>query len=260
MPRPIKTGLDYFPLDVDISNDSKVELIEAEFGLKGFALIIKIFCRIYRNGYYCEWNDDVKLLLAKCVGEPGSLVGEIVSRSIKRGLFNKSVFNKFGILTSSAIQKRYLSAIDRRNNVKLTSEYLLIDVNDYINPANVNINSINVNIKDSPPHTPPFKVKESKVKERIREIGPKFHQLFSKIESSFSNKELKQKNEFLEYWMEKNFGGSKERWEMEKVFDIKRRFQRWLKNYEKWGKNGTNRQNNKKVGSKYKDAGIAEEL
>ena len=254
MTRPLKTGLDYFPLDVDISNDSKVELIEAEFGLKGFAIIIKIFCRIYRNGYYCEWNDDVKLLLAKCVGEPGSLVGEIVSRSIKRGLFNKSVFNKFGILTSSAIQKRYLSAIDRRNNIKLTKEYLLIDVNEYINPVNVTINSINNNISTQ------SKVKESKVKKRIRDIGPKLHQLFSKIETSFSIKELKQKNEFLEYWMEKNIDGKKERWEMEKVFDIKRRFQRWLKNSEEWGKNGTNRRSNKKIGSKYKDAGITEEI
>ena len=35
MARPIKAGLDYFELDCHM--DEKVELIEAEFGLKGFA-------------------------------------------------------------------------------------------------------------------------------------------------------------------------------------------------------------------------------
>jgi len=34
----------------------------------------------------------------------------------------------------------------------------------------------------------------------------------------------------LEYWEEKSEGGLKERWQMEKVFDINRRFRYWLRN------------------------------
>ena len=36
MPRPIKEGLDYFPLDVDL--DDKIYMVECELGLTGFAL------------------------------------------------------------------------------------------------------------------------------------------------------------------------------------------------------------------------------
>ena len=40
MARPIKDGVDYFPFDVSL--DEKFELIEAEFGLTGFAVIVKL--------------------------------------------------------------------------------------------------------------------------------------------------------------------------------------------------------------------------
>ena len=56
MARPLKTGLDYFPLDV--SFDDNIELLEAEEGLEGFAILIKLWQKIYSNGYYIEWNED----------------------------------------------------------------------------------------------------------------------------------------------------------------------------------------------------------
>jgi len=58
--------------------------------------------------------------------------------------------------------------------------------------------------------------------------------LFSQIESNFTEEELKSKHEFLEWWKAKNPGGKKELWQMEKVFDIKRRFRTWLNNRKKW--------------------------
>ena len=41
MGRKIKEGLDYFELDCRLNQ--KFKLIEAEFGLKGFALIVKLW-------------------------------------------------------------------------------------------------------------------------------------------------------------------------------------------------------------------------
>ena len=35
MARPIKDGVDYFPLDTDFFQDDKVRLIKGEFGAKG---------------------------------------------------------------------------------------------------------------------------------------------------------------------------------------------------------------------------------
>lgn len=43
---------------------------------------------------------------------------------------------------------------------------------------------------------------------------------------------LEEKEKFLEYWAEKSPNGKKERWQMEKVFDIKRRWKRWIRNVE----------------------------
>ena len=82
MPRPQKAGVEYFPLDVE--NDDKLDLIEAEFGLTGFAVIVKLYQRIYKLGYYCEWDDEVALLFGKRLGTGGKAVSEIVSAAIRR--------------------------------------------------------------------------------------------------------------------------------------------------------------------------------
>ena len=63
MARPLKEGVDYFSLDCYM--DDKIKMIQAEFGLKGFAIVVKLWQTIYReHGYYCEWNEEKKLLFA----------------------------------------------------------------------------------------------------------------------------------------------------------------------------------------------------
>ena len=39
MARPLKEGIDYFSLDCYM--DDKIRMIQAEFGLKGFAIIVR---------------------------------------------------------------------------------------------------------------------------------------------------------------------------------------------------------------------------
>ena len=71
---------------------------------------------------------------------------------------------------------------------------------------------------------------------------------FELIEKDFNPFELKCKKEFLEYWMEKSLNGKKERWQFEKVFDIKRRFRTWLnKNFKKDTSNAITRNNRNSV-------------
>ena len=43
-------------------------------------------------------------------------------------------------------------------------------------------------------------------------------------------------SKFLDYWTEKNPNGKKERWQMQKVFDIKRRWTTWQGNQKSFGK------------------------
>ena len=171
MPRPIKNGVDYFPLDVHL--DEKFELIEAEFGLTGFAVVVKLLQRIYgQDGYYCEWNDEVALLFGKRIGLGGSAVSEIVSASIRRGLFDQTLYDRYQILTSAGIQKRYFEAVARRKVVNVEAAYLLVEVTQV--PQSVHINRVNVDINPenvcNNPQTKENKTKGKKIKEVLNNI------------------------------------------------------------------------------------------
>ena len=140
--RDYKVGLDYFELDCHM--EEKVKLIQAEYGLKGFAVVVKLYQKIYGGfGYYCEWSGDSLLLFMSENGVPSdskNLIQQIVAACIRRNIFSEQLFNKFGILTSSGVQKRYLNATSKRGKVELVKEYLLISVP--INRSNVVINVI----------------------------------------------------------------------------------------------------------------------
>lgn len=154
MARTTKKGLDYFPMNVDFFEDDKIQLIESEFGLKGSYIAIRLLCKIYKEDYYYQWGDDQCLLFSKTIGNGivPSLVNEVVNGLIKRGIFNKAVFDSFRILTSKGIQNRYFDAVIRYKKVCVFSEYLLVDVSRMIN---VNINSINDSINSINDSTKP---------------------------------------------------------------------------------------------------------
>lgn len=140
--RQNKVGLDYFELDCQM--EEKVRLIQAEYGLKGFAVFVKLLQRIYgENGYYCEWTQDSELLFMSENGlDRGclQLLREIVSACIRRNIFSERLLKEYGILTSSGVQKQYLKATVKREVVDLKKEYLLISVHE--NRKNIVINSI----------------------------------------------------------------------------------------------------------------------
>lgn len=170
MPRPQKAGVEYFPLDVE--NDDKLDLIEAEFGLTGFAVIVKLYQRIYKLGYYCEWNDEVALLFGKRLGTGGKAVSEIVSAAIRRSLFDEEIYRKYGVLTSRGIQKRYFEIVARRKNVEVEQRYLLVsrdlipvNVNIMYAETPVNVNTMQTETTENAYKSTQSKVKESKVKE-----------------------------------------------------------------------------------------------
>jgi hypothetical protein len=127
MARPLKSGLDYFPLDVNF--DDNVELIEAEFGLEGFAILIKVWQKIYANGYYLDWNDDTALLFAKKINTDKDKISSVINACLHRNLFNKLIYEQYGVLTSSGIQKRYITACtsSKRKNITMEGKYLLLD-------------------------------------------------------------------------------------------------------------------------------------
>lgn len=175
MARPMKDGVDYFPLDVNV--DKKFRLVEAKFGIVGFGVIVKLFQLIYaENGYYCEWDEDTALIMAaenSCQKYPLSIddVQNIIREALTRGIFDMGMFAQYSILTSKGIQRRYLEMTKRRSRVDIEQRYLLIRipekvVNVYINGVNVNTNPKNVD-NNSQSKVKESKVNKSKVKETI---------------------------------------------------------------------------------------------
>ncbi|MGA4718838.1 Lin1244/Lin1753 domain-containing protein [Fictibacillus nanhaiensis] len=156
MARPKKEGLDYFPLDVDMDQDDKIALIEAKHGLLGFGIVIKLFMKIYKNGYFYDWTEKEQLLFSSRVSVDINSVTDVVNDCIKWGLFNEELFKRHEVLTSRGIQERFLLATSRRTARLIDEEYRLVGVS-------ANNNSKSASVNDS--SNPQSKVKESKVKE-----------------------------------------------------------------------------------------------
>ena len=137
MARPQKQGLDYFALDVNMGDE--VELIEAEHGMVGFAVLIKMFQKIYKEGYFYEWNEKNQLLFSSrsCVDK--NKIISIIDDCIKWGIFDSNLYDKYKILTSRRIQEHYVAAVYKRVNVEIIEDYLLIDVYDR---SNITLNRV----------------------------------------------------------------------------------------------------------------------
>lgn len=144
MARPQKEGLDYFPLDVDIDQDDKIALIEAQHGIVGFGIVIKLFMKIYKNSYFYEWTEKEQLLFSRAVNVDINSINVIINDCLKWGIFSKEIYDKHRILTSRGIQRRYLEATTRRKKVVLEGKYLLLDEETLTNYKNVHIKLVNV--------------------------------------------------------------------------------------------------------------------
>ena len=175
MARQQKNGLDYFPLNVDIDQDDKIQLVEAEFGIEGFGVIIRMFMKIYKEGYYYKWTEKEQLLFSRRVNVDINRVNVIINSCLKWGLFDKNLFEKTRILSSKGIQRRYLEAVSRRKNVEIIEEYCLVDTKTYSNIVFVNINTqpdvpdVDINPQSTEVDVdinPQSKVKESKAEKK----------------------------------------------------------------------------------------------
>ena len=161
-----KTGLDYFPFDIDFFNDQKIEFVTAKYGIEGEIIAVKILCKVYRNGYYLKWGEDECLLFSKKVGDNISveLVDNVINELLKRSFFDEKLYKKYQILTSKGIQERYLEATKRRKEVTLFKEYYLLNhINVDSKPENVYIIPLNVDILQQ------RREEKSKVKKRREE-------------------------------------------------------------------------------------------
>lgn len=179
-----KEGMSSFLLDCR-TNDNISE-IEAEYGVKGFAVVVRLWQKIYsEKGYYCEWVDRSPLLFLSnwFGGNSGvtvNLIMDIVKRCLDNGIFNAVMYEKYSILTSARIQTQYFDVVKRREGIPVKKEYLLISVDKIKGIAYENINSVYRNQKNVC-RNDISKVKESKVKDKNNMCKADALALFEKL-------------------------------------------------------------------------------
>jgi hypothetical protein len=175
MARKAECGIEYFPMNSDIIHNPKIRLLVAEFGSKTtWTVLLTLYCKIYREkGYWIDWFDeDSKLLFAQdeCKLEL-SVVNEFVNGCVRRSLFNKGVFDMFGVLTSDRIQENYLIAKKRNKEVSFIDDFLLLNDDVYKTFTNVTLRGLDVDIIKKKVNISTQKKKENKKLEGEGDCG-----------------------------------------------------------------------------------------
>lgn len=161
MARPIRQGLDYFPLDVGFLQDVKIRRIMRACGTQSIPVLISLLANIYRNeGYFLRWDNDMPFLIADELGVSEGAVTATVDKAVQVDFFNANMFERYSVLTSAGIQTRFFEAVRRRSVARYDARFLLINVSVYKNAVSVDKNPVNVVDNQQ------RKVKESRVKER----------------------------------------------------------------------------------------------
>jgi hypothetical protein len=168
MAAPYKTGVDYYPLSVELLNDPKFIKLKIEYGPTCYAVYIALLELIYRDkGYYLEYNEVVDYKIAQLLHGKGSpsarTVGKVILMMVDVGLFDRSHFNQ-GFITSRRVQRTFYMASLRRKNIVVDKDLWLLSIEEmqslgvnkgilrnFINVdnngVNVDINKGNVDIK-----------------------------------------------------------------------------------------------------------------
>jgi hypothetical protein len=126
MARPRKSGLDYYPLDVNF--DKKYRLMRAKFGFAGVGFVDVIHREIYKNSYYLEWDDDFVTLISHAFNSNNADIEMYLQHTIEYLFFDKKIFDQYSILTSAEIQSRFIFASQKRTSINMYKQLMLVDI------------------------------------------------------------------------------------------------------------------------------------
>lgn len=234
MARPTKTGLDYYPMDTKM--DDNMEILEAKHGISGFGVMVKLYQKIYAEGYYINWDEDNKILFSRRANVEIDFVDKVINTAFDREMFSRDKYEKYGILTGRGLQKRFFTAckIGKRKEIEAVKEYLCINGEltgvitelTTVNPGETLVNSeLSAQRKE----------KKSKEKESIvnKDIGEKRKRFIPPTPEEIKAYCLERKNsvdseKFSDFYKSKNWLVGKS-----KMVDWKASVRTWEKNDKK---------------------------
>ena len=181
-----KQGIDYAGWSVDIfDGDKKIDKLLDAKGWKGFGIYFFLCQRAYKtNGYYYEWGyDDCATTARKMGGGINSgTVKETVDYCLQVDLFDKRLFDEWGVLTSRGIQRRFWAVLSERRSKTVYQEYWLLKSEECKGLVKVSLKSdvqpTNSNVQSSNDDMSP--IKKSKVNNiyNIKQFSPELEQSF----------------------------------------------------------------------------------
>ena len=124
----IYDGINYFPVGVNFMEENAMEVIEAKYGIKGSAIVLKLMCKIYKEGYYIRWDEEQCLIFANKAGREvqAEEVQGIIKILFTKGILDRNSYQENGILTSESIQKVWMEATKRRKRELSELPYLMV--------------------------------------------------------------------------------------------------------------------------------------
>lgn len=134
MARPMKTGLDYFPFDVDFFSDKKIRRLRARFGNDGIAVYICLLCEIYKNGYYLEYDDELAADISDELNISVNLTTQILNYLFSRSLLQViecKLADPVKVITAESVQRRYQAAKKgSKRDIDVAAEFWVLKENE----------------------------------------------------------------------------------------------------------------------------------
>lgn len=123
-----KRGLDYFPINTDFLQSRLMRRIMKREGDVAPTVLLQVFSAIYAGeGYYVTADSLFYDDLADCFYrlEPED-VERIIALAVEYGLFDAALFQQYGILTATDIQRQFLFSKKRHTIESIDTRYCLL--------------------------------------------------------------------------------------------------------------------------------------
>ena len=138
MPRPRKTGLDYFYKDVHDWDEIAIMELMQKYGPTGYCVYDVVLSKVYANGYFLEIPLDVlACYVVRAIGNrwlrDKDMALQVIEYCAEIGLFDYNLMKR-SVVTSVEIQRHYSQVTARSKADK--SKYWLLDNGDCADKTN----------------------------------------------------------------------------------------------------------------------------
>lgn len=181
MGRKAEPGISYYRMNCGHTRNKKIRLLVNDCKSDGYWVWQCIIDQAYESkGYYFNYNDqdELEIFASDTCKLSLELVKKVIDCCLRRGLFDKRLYDECGILTSKMMQEIYIEATAERRRkgteIELLEDYLLFELpENYQNvPVYRNISIVPRkkpivprNNPIIPRQNPQSRVKESRVEE-----------------------------------------------------------------------------------------------